>query len=307
MNQKDLLILGENTLKKSNVDDAHIKAKILLEFVLKQNDSELLKNELEEVNSLKKQQYEETLKEIINGKPLQYITNSQEFMALNFFVNENVLIPQPDTEILVETAIKIIEKCTVNSKCESIRKEGIKEYNTENRPVEVLDLCTGSGCIGISIAKYSTNTKVTASDISKEAIQVAKKNAILNKVEEKIEFIVSNLFENIKNKKFKIIVSNPPYIETSAIKTLSKEVQNEPKLALDGGEDGLLFYKKILNEAHKYLEYDGYLLLEIGYNQAEKIINFYKKNCQNFWNLETQKPIKDLAGNDRVLIFKNKY
>ena len=307
MNQKDLLILGENTLKKFNVDDAHIKAKILLEFILKQNDSELLKNELEEVNSLKKQQYEETLKEIINGKPLQYITNSQEFMALNFFVNENVLIPQPDTEILVETAIKTIENCTIDLKSECIKKEGIKEYNTENNQIEILDLCTGSGCIGISIAKYSANTKVTASDISKEAIQVAKKNAILNNVEEKIEFIVSNLFENIKNKKFKIIVSNPPYIETSVVKTLSKEVQNEPKLALDGGEDGLLFYKKILNEAHKYLESNGYLLLEIGYNQAEKIKKIYKANCQNFWNLETQKPIKDLAGNDRVLIFKNKY
>ncbi len=319
MNQKDLFILGENTLKKFNIDDVHIKAKMLLEFVLKQNDSELLKNELEEVDDLKKQQYEEKLKEIINGKPLQYITNSQEFMGLNFFVNENVLIPQPDTEILVETAIKIIEKR--NLKSEDVKhlknKETIQNYGTEkakeNKKIQVLDLCTGSGCIGISIAKYARNTKVMLVDISKEAIQVAKKNAILNNVEERIEFIVSNLFENIGQKQFDYIVSNPPYIETNAIKTLSKEVQNEPKLALDGGEDGLKFYKEILKNAYKYLLPDGYLILEIGYNQAEKIINIYKENFENELKsnkssenlvLETKSAIKDLGGNDRVLIFK---
>ena len=136
-------------------------------------------------------------------------------------------------------------------------------------------------------------------------------NAILNNVEERIEFIVSNLFENIGQKQFDYIVSNPPYIETSVIQTLSKEVQNEPKLALDGGEDGLKFYKEILKNAYKYLLPDGYLILEIGYNQAEKIINTYKENFENKSNkssenliLETKNAIKDLGGNDRVLIFK---
>ena len=271
MNQKNLLILGEKTLKKFNIDDAHIKAKILLEFVLKQKGSEILINNLEEVSELKAQQYEEHIKEIINGKPLQYITNSQEFMGLNFYVDENVLIPQPDTELLVETVIEKIQE-----KAKKYTTEGKMKFSFENVQNHILDLCTGSGCIGISIAKY-TNAKVTATDISKEAIKVAKKNAVLNNVEEKIEFIVSNLFENLEGRKFDYIVSNPPYIETSTIKTLSKEVQQEPHIALDGGEDGLKFYKEILKNAYKYLLPNGYLILEIGYNQAENIINIYKK------------------------------
>ena len=295
--KKNLLILGEKTLKKFNIDDAHIKAKILLEFVLKQKESELLINSLEEVSELKAQQYEEHIKEIINGKPLQYITNSQEFMGLNFYVDENVLIPQPDTELLVETVIEKLEK-------KYSMEETIK-FDLKNVQNHILDLCTGSGCIGISIAKY-TNAKVTATDISKEAIKVAKKNAVLNNVEEKIEFIVSNLFENLEGRKFDYIVSNPPYIETSTIKTLSKEVQQEPHIALDGGEDGLKFYKEILKNAYKYLLPNGYLILEIGYNQAENIINIYKKCYNQAENivLETKTPIKDLAGNDRVLIFR---
>ncbi len=343
MNQKNLLILGETNLKKFNIKDAYIKAKKLLEYVLNQNDSQLVMNSLKEVSENKKAEYEAKIQEIINGKPLQYITNSQEFMGLNFFVNENVLIPQPDTEILVETAIEIIKESITDLKCECLKKLKKKEIieksdaeNTNaNKPIQVLDLCTGSGCIGISIAKYIENTKVTATDISKEAIQVAKKNAILNNVEPKIEFIVSNLFENIGQRQFNYIVSNPPYIETSTIKTLSKEVQNEPNLALDGGEDGLKFYKEILKKASKYLLPNGYLIVEIGYNQAEKIITAYKKlnniiskksvlenynECEkneslileNYTEhkkngsliLETTTPIKDLAGNDRVLVFK---
>ena len=327
MNQKNLLTLGEANLKKFNIEDAHIKAKKLLEYVLNQNDSQLVMNSLKEVSENKKAEYEAKIQEIINGKPLQYITNSQEFMGLNFFVNENVLIPQPDTEILVETAIKIIKESITDLKCvkklknEEIIEKPNAENIKENRPIQVLDLCTGSGCIGISIAKYIANTKVIATDISKEAIQIAKKNAILNNVEPKIEFIVSNLFENIGQRQFNYILSNPPYIETSTIKTLSKEVQNEPNLALDGGEDGLRFYKEILKKASKYLLPNGYLIVEIGYNQADKIITAYKKsnntiskksaleNCNECEKngsliLETTTPIKDLAGNDRVLVFK---
>lgn len=370
MNQKNLLILGEKTLKKFNIDDAHIKAKILLEFVLKQKGSELLINSLEEVSELKAQQYEEHVKEIINGKPLQYITNSQEFMGLNFYVDENVLIPQPDTELLVEIVIEKIQekakKYTTEGKMKFSFENVQNGENSESKPIKILDLCTGSGCIGISIAKY-TNAKVTVTDISEEAIKVAKKNAALNNVEEKIEFIVSNLFENLEGRQFDYILSNPPYIETSTIKTLSKEVQNEPHIALDGGEDGLKFYKEILKNAYKYLLPNGYLILEIGYNQAENIINIYKKcykqaeniiniykkcynQAENIINiykndykqkeniinlckkntdknklistkplilknctkckieenliLETKTPIKDLAGNDRVLIFR---
>ena len=311
MNQKELLEFGKKILSEYKIEDSYIKAKKILEYVLNQTSSEFIMNSLEEVSKNNELEYKTKLQEIINEKPLQYITHKQEFMGLEFYVDENVLIPQPDTEILVETAIKIIEKRNLKN------KEIIKNYDTEkakeNKQVQVLDLCTGSGCIGISIAKYVANTKVIVADISKEAIQIAKKNAILNNVEERIEFIVSNLFENIGQKQFDYIVSNPPYIETDAIKTLSKEVQNEPKLALDGGEDGLKFYKEILKNAYKYLLPNGYLILEIGYNQAEKIINIYKENFENKLKsnkssenlvLETKSAIKDLGGNDRVLIFK---
>ncbi len=308
MNHKELLEFGKKILSEYKIEDSYIKAKKILEYVLNQNSNEFIINSLEEVSKNNELEYKTKLQEIINGKPLQYITHKQEFMGLEFYVDENVLIPQPDTEILVETAIKIIEKRNLKN------KEIIQNYGTEkakeNKQVQVLDLCTGSGCIGISIAKYVANTKAIVADISKEAIQVAKKNAILNSVEERIEFIVSNLFENIGQKQFDYIVSNPPYIETSVIQTLSKEVQNEPKLALDGGEDGLKFYNEILKNAYKYLLPNGYLILEIGYNQAEKIINIYKENFENELKsnenlvLETKSAIKDLGGNDRVLIFK---
>ncbi len=284
MNQKDLLISAENTLKKFNINDAHIKAKRLLEYVLNQKDSQLIINSLKEVSQNKKTEYEAKIQEIINGRPLQYITNSQEFMGLNFFVNENVLIPQPDTETLVETAIKKMKS----------------DNNNKNKPIQILDLCTGSGCIAISIAKFIKNSKIVATDISEKALQVAKKNAVLNNVESKIEFICSNLFQNIEKQQFDYILSNPPYIETSAINNLPEDVKKEPYIALNGGEDGLKFYKEILQNAYKYLLTNGYLIIEIGYSQAEKIINICAQNL----NLETKTPIKDLAGNDRVLIFK---
>ena len=284
MNQKDLLISAENTLKKFNINDAHIKAKRLLEYVLNQNDSQLIINSLKEVSQNKKIEYEAKIQEIINGRPLQYITNSQEFMGLNFFVDENVLIPQPDTETLVETAIKKMKS----------------DNNNKNKPIQILDLCTGSGCIAISIAKFIKNSKIVATDISEKTLQVAKKNAVLNNVESKIEFICSNLFQNIEKQQFDYILSNPPYIETSAINNLPEDVKKEPYIALNGGEDGLKFYKEILQNAYKYLLTNGYLIIEIGYSQAEKIINIYAQNL----NLETKTSIKDLAGNDRVLIFK---
>ena len=276
MRQIEVLKLGENVLKKENIQDSHIKASILLQYVLKQTKQELIINSEDIVEPSKVKEYNNYLQEIIKGTPIQYITKHQQFMALDFYVDENVLIPQPDTEVLVEEGIKII-----------------KEQN-----MEVLDLCTGSGAIAISIAHYCQNSTVTATDISQEALEVAKKNANSNNVN--IEFIESNLFDKLTERSFDIILSNPPYIETDIIKTLEKDVQAEPHLALDGGKDGLEFYKEILNEAHEYLKTNGYLMLEIGYNQGNAVINLAHKNLR----LITKQPIKDLAGNDRVVIFQ---
>ncbi len=161
------------------------------------------------------------------GYPIEYITHNKEFMKMNFYVDENVLIPRADTETLVSQIIENYTACNI------------------------LDLCTGSGAIAISLAKYLPGSNVTASDISKKALEVAKKNAESNRVN--INYIESDLFEKMENKRFDIIVSNPPYIETNTITKLQPDVQREPIIALDGGEDGLAFYRRIVLDAHRFL------------------------------------------------------
>ena len=210
------------------------------------------------------------------GIPIQYITNIQEFMKLDFYVDENVLIPQPDTEILVEEVIKYYKDTTC----------------------KVLDLCTGSGAIGISIAKYIEDSNVMATDISNKALQIAKLNAEKNLVHKKMEFVESDLFENIVQNKFNVIVSNPPYIRTSEINKLDMQVQNEPHIALDGGNDGLFFYRIIAKNAYKFLEESGRLFLEIGYDQKDDVIQLLQ-STNMYKNIYSK---KDLGGNDRIIV-----
>ena len=286
MKISELLKFAIKKLNENNIDESHIKAKKLLKFILKKNDTYLIANSNQEVLEDKEKIYMNYIEEIIKGKPIQYITKRQEFMGMNFYVDENVLIPQPDTEVLVEEAIK-----------------KINDMLNENIKIDILDLCTGSGIIAISIAKYLENKKIEKSkykiygtDISNNALKIAKKNSIQN--EANVEFILSDMFKNLNNKKFDIIISNPPYIETDTIKTLSKEVQNEPSIALNGGIDGLKFYKIIAKEAKSYLKQNGIILVEIGYNQKEDVSKVFKE--QNFKNI---KSVKDLSGNDRVEIF----
>ena len=281
MNIQELRKKGRDKLINANVYEANIKADILLQYVLGMTKTELISNSLKEVTDSEEKGYIEYLEQIVKGKPIQYITNIQEFMKLNFYVDENVLIPQPDTEILVEETLKKI-----------------------NEKSKTLDLCTGSGAIAISIdhyAKSKNKLEIFASDISKEAIKIAKKNAEYNKAN--IKFILSNMFENIKEKDFDILVSNPPYIEKNIIPTLSKEVQSEPQIALDGGEDGLDFYRIIAKEGYKYVKSGGYILVEIGYNQKENVINIFKKYEKKYMAI---KCIKDLNRQDRVIEVKVK-
>ena len=159
-------------------------------------------------------------------------------------------------------------------------------------------MCTGSGIIAISLAKYLDNINVTAIDISKKALEIAKGNAKKNEVEEKITWIESDLFENLSMQKYDIIVSNPPYIKKEIIKNLSKEVKKEPIIALDGGIDGLDFYRKIIKEAYLYLKHFGFLCFEIGYDQKEEVINLINQN-KIYANTYCK---KDLFDNDRVII-----
>ena len=213
---RDLLILGMEKLIEYNIDEYTLKAKMLLCDILKVKKEYLIINDLEEVDSFREQEFFRKIDLLCIEEPIQYIIGKQEFMGLEFNVNKSVLIPQPDTEILVEKVIEIIKR--------------------ENKEISVLDLCTGSGAIGISIKKLTDNTTVTASDISLRALRVARENA--EKLEVDVNFIESDLFENI-NSKFDIIVSNPPYIKSEIIEKLPEEVKKEPIIALDGGVDGL--------------------------------------------------------------------
>lgn len=279
MTIKEALSNSINTLKQSNIESPIQIAKIVLSNVLKQSKEYILINEKEILDSKMYETFMKKIEQISLGIPMQYVTNKQEFMGMEFYIDENVLVPRPDTEILVEEAISIIKN---------------------NSQKLVLDMCTGSGAIAVSIAKYTTVDKVYAVDISQKALEVAIKNAIKNKVENKIKFINSNMFENLEiGKKFDMIISNPPYIETKIIPTLSKQVQKEPYIALDGGEDGLNFYRNLAINAKKYLTNSGVLALEIGYNQRESVINLLR---DKFANVCCK---KDLSGNDRVIICSN--
>ncbi len=277
MEIRQAIIENAKILKENNITDSYNIARILMAYTINKpkeylviNDKEILKEEILQL-------YNSKIEKIKNGYPLQYITNNQEFMKLNFYVDDNVLIPQPDTEVLVEEVIKI---------CKTKYKD---------KQIKVLDLCTGSGAIAISIKKYLENVQILATDVSSNALEVAKKNARLNNVE--IKFIESNMFEKI-NSKYDIIVSNPPYIEKEILKTLSKDVQCEPIIALDGGTDGLSFYREISQNSYKYLKNNGYLALEIGYNQKNSVIDILKKENK----YKDIKCIKDLENNDRVII-----
>lgn len=277
MTIKEALNKGTFMLKNNNIETPKLKARLLLQFTLNKTREYLIIYDNKNIPQDKEMMYFKWIDRLIQGIPLQYITNTQEFMKMSFFVNDSVLIPQPDTEILVEETIKIAKK---------IKKP------------TVLDLCTGSGAIAVSLKKYLQDSTIYASDISPKALEVAKKNAKKNNVE--VNFFESDLFENLPNIKFDIIVSNPPYIKKDIIKTLGKEVQNEPKIALDGGRDGLDFYRKIVSDGYCYLKYNGYLCLEIGYDQKEEVMEIIK-NERKYANIYC---LKDLCDNNRVIVTK---
>lgn len=268
-------------LKENELEEPRMKARLLLCSVLKIRKEELLLYMNKEMILEKEEEYQKGIEKLIQGEPLQYVTHHQEFMKLDFYVDKQVLIPRADTEITVE---EVISYCK----------------NKEETKLRILDLCTGSGTIAISLGKYLPNCEIIAVDISEEALKVAKKNAKQNEVNN-ITFVQSDLFENVVGT-FDVIVSNPPYIKTEVIATLEPEVQKEPKLALDGGTDGLLFYQRILEQAGNYLEKTGAIFLEIGYDQKEEVINIIQET-KEYIEIETK---KDLSGNNRMITAKKK-
>lgn len=265
MNIKDKLIIARERLIDNGIDGR--EARLLLAYAMGIKADDLIK--FSEVSDEVENIFNELLQKRISGIPYAYITGVKEFMKLDFQVNENVLIPRPETEMLVEEALK---------------------KNADS----ILDMCTGSGCIAISIAYYNKNAKITAVDISEKALEVAEENAKHNNVH--IEFVKSDLFENV-HRKYDLIVSNPPYISSNDMKELQKEVQKEPHIALDGGKSGVIFYEKIAEKAKDYLKENGNLIFEIGYNQGQAVKEILEKN--DYENIEIK---KDLSGNDRVVL-----
>ena len=272
MTYKETIDFGIRILELAGKEEAEKDAWLLLSKECKMNRTAYYMHMKDEILPEQLNEYKGLIKKRAERVPLQYITGEQEFMGLTFHVNSNVLIPRQDTETLVEEAIKLVEP-----------------------GMSILDMCTGSGCIIISILKKCSGIQGTGSDISKQALNVAKKNAKLNNVA--VDFERSDMFENLSDK-YDMIVSNPPYIRSDVVPTLMPEVcEFEPLDALDGHEDGLYFYRKIIKECKSFLKEDGKILFEIGNDQGQAVSDML--TYAGFRNVGV---IKDLAHNDRVVV-----
>ena len=268
---RELLEEGKHILAQAEIVDAECDAWLLLEHVSGMNRAQFFLHQQDTVQDELEADYRGMLRKRAEHIPLQHLTGTQEFMGLEFQVSPDVLIPRQDTETLVEEALKVVKP-----------------------EMKVLDMCTGSGCIIVSIVHNIPEVEGTATDISKQALLVAKENAKLNQVS--VTFERSDLFDNVTGT-YDVIVSNPPYIRTGEVVKLMPEVQEfEPMEALDGKEDGLYFYRKIIKECKAYLKPGGHILFEIGYDQGEAVSGLLKE--AGFKNVTV---IKDLAHNDRVV------
>ncbi len=271
----NILKQAEEFLTSHNITEAKLDAEVMLCDVLNIERKILPTIREKTITDEQYDLFQKYLKERAERKPIAHITGNTEFMGLKFKVSSDVLIPRQETEILVEQVNNFIKK---------------------NNSKKILDLCTGSGCIAVSVAAYNKNISVTASDISDKALNVAKENAKLNNVSNKIKFIESNIFGNI-NEKFDIIVSNPPYVTEEEYKSLEKELYFEPKLALTADDNGLYFYRQISENAKKFLNDNGAIFLELNSNLSQEIESL-------FTEFGSTKIIKDYAGLNRILTIK---
>lgn len=294
MKTRILVKEGEYQLSKAFCMDPKIDAQELYCYLTGLDKVSLFLKAEEEVDPETEEKYMELIRRRAERIPLQHITGAQEFMGYTFKVNPHVLIPRQDTETLVTEAAKTIQS-TPREKLSFFEKlKGRKEW-------DVLDLCCGSGAVGISLAKICSNVKVTATDISAEAVETAEANAEDLRV--KVRFLTGDMFEPVKGRKFDMIVSNPPYIRTNMISILQEEVKDhEPLNALDGGRDGLDFYRTIVEKAADFLKPEGFLLVEIGHDQGEDL----RKMLKDSGKYSPAVVIKDLPGRDRVVKCKLK-
>lgn len=276
MTYRECYELGCHTLQAAGIGEATLDARLLLEAVCGTNRNDLLAHGEQQVAPEAEEKYLDWIRQRAEHIPLQQLTGEQDFMGLTFSVNEHVLIPRQDTEILVEEVLKELH-------------DGMR----------VLDMCTGSGCILLSLLHYSNDCEGLGVDLSDEALEVAKMNAgkvLTPEMAEQVHFLQSDLFEKVEGR-FEIIVSNPPYIASAEVEKLMPEVRDhEPRMALDGTEDGLYFYRRIIEEAGQHLVSSGMLFFEIGYDQGQAVSELMR--AEGYREVQV---VQDYAGLDRVV------
>lgn len=274
MTFRQLLSSASKKLSNSSIifcETPILDAGILLSFAANISKEKLLASYPEEVPQSIIDEFERLIKKRLSGIPVSYITNKKEFFGRDFYVNPAVLIPRPDTEVIIEKALSLLDE----------------------KPLKVLDLCTGSGCIAITLKLEMPWLNVAASDISREALRVAKKNAASLGAD--VLFKKSNLFDNIQDS-FNMIITNPPYLKTSEVNELKTLNWSEPAIALGGGEDGLIIIKRIIQKSIVFLEKEGYILIETGFDQATQVAALLEK--AGFKDIEI---VQDIENRNRVI------
>ncbi|MDA7457604.1 peptide chain release factor N(5)-glutamine methyltransferase [Candidatus Pelagibacter ubique] len=276
MNIENILKEGISILQKNKIANPQLDSEILLSNSIKRDKKHIILNPKEVLNSEQLGKFKSLIERRKKGEPIAYLINKKEFWKDEFFVNKDVLIPRPDSELIIEQVLKI---------------------NSKDNQLQILDIGTGSGCILLSILKERSNFYGTGIDISKKSINVSKFNAKQLHLTNRVKFFHSSV-DNFNNGKYDIIVSNPPYIEQLSLKYLEKDVVNfEPKLALSGGFDGFSKIRKVINKASILIKKNGKFILEIGFNQKNKVIKILKE--EGFY---VNKAIKDYGNNDRCII-----
>mgnify|MGYP001289596645 FL=1 len=275
MNALELIKKGSSELKQKKIASFRLDSEILLSKVLNKRREEILINLNQKICAKHESKYSDLIKRRSNNEPVAYICEEKEFWSKNFFVNNNTLIPRPETELMVEKLVKIFK----------------------DKRISILDIGTGSGCILISLLSELKNSKGVGIDISKNAVLIAKKNAKRHKMQHNTNFFNKSLASNFIQK-FDLIVSNPPYIMSKDIKNLNDDIKKyEPRIALDGGNDGLDLIKKIIYKTKNILKFKGKLALEIGNEQNKKVSKILEKN-----NFKIEHAIKDYKDNVRCVI-----
>ncbi len=276
MNIENILKEGIDILQKNKIANPQLDSEILLSNSIKRDKKHIILNPKEFLNSEQLGKFKSLIERRKKGEPIAYLINKKEFWKDEFFVNKDVLIPRPDSELIIEQVLKIYSK---------------------DDQLQILDIGTGSGCILLSILKERSNFYGTGIDISKKSINVSKFNAKQLNLTNRVKFFHSSV-DNFNNGKYDIIVSNPPYIEQLSLKYLEKDVVNfEPKLALSGGFDGFSKIRKVINKTSNLIKKNGKFILEIGFNQKNKVIKILKE--EGFY---VNKAIKDYGNNDRCII-----